>query len=33
MLEKLRILNKKMIEKSGMEKYSFIDKIYREIET
>ena len=27
MLEKLRILNKKFIEKSGMEKYSVIDKI------
>lgn len=27
MLEKLRILNKKFIEESGMEKYSVIDKI------
>lgn len=27
MLEKLRILNKKMIEKSGSEKYLVIDKI------
>ena len=27
MLETLRILNKKFIEKSGMEKYSVIDRI------